>query len=181
MAKANALVKANTVLKTVAKAEEEKKINARTLKFLPAQKLMRVSVPPPQSLAFDVSLSSSPSLPLSLSPALRALFFLCTFSLCFVSVSLTQRVRSFVCLFSVCLLYTLPFYRPLCVFVYVCVHQVSTETPSCCCLCMVRAAAVAVAVAASAAAILLSVVCRLLHPMFISYVSWTHVTDPRRN
>lgn len=121
MAKANALVKANTVVKTVAKAEEEKKINARTLKFLPAQKLMRVSVPPPQSLAFDVSLSSSLSLPLGLSPALRALFFLCTFSLCFVSVSLTQRVRSFVCLFSECLLYTLPFYRPLCVYVCACV------------------------------------------------------------
>lgn len=49
---------------------------------------------------------------------------------------------------------------------------------------MVRAAAavaVAVAAAAGVAAILLSVVCRLLHPMFISYVSWTHVTDPRRN
>lgn len=63
-----------------------------------------------------LSLPPSP-LSQSLSPALRALFFLCTFSLCFVSVSLTQRVRSFVCLFSLCLLYTLPFYQPLCVCV----------------------------------------------------------------
>lgn len=144
---------------------------------------MRVSVPPPQSLAFDVSLSSSLS-PLSESlPRSSCIVFLMhVFPLLCVSVA--YSTRSLICLsfFSVSFVYFTVLSAFVCVCV--CVHQVSTETPSCCCLCMVRAAAavaVAVAAAAAVAAILLSVVCRLLHPMFISYVSWTHVTDPRRN
>lgn len=81
---------------------------------------------------------SPSSLFLSLPRSTCTVFLMHVFPLLCVSVA--YSTRSLICLAFFCVFCIL--YRFIGLCVYMCVHQVSTETPSCCCFFMVRAAAV---------------------------------------
>lgn len=158
--------------------------------FLPVQKFLAPVAALSESASPRALSALCRSVAVSSSPALRALFFLCTFSLFSLSqCRLLNNARSFVCIF-VCLFrptvrrrrrrrVALVYFTVLSAFVCVCVCIKCRQTPICCCCCCcyreVRAAAVGAAVAVDAAAAAAALACRLLHPLFISYVSWTHM------